>query len=114
MGKNLQRSSVKNSTHTWKPRPQYVGAIRVKHSHCRAALFTHHGQGCGARLGKNRLREMTRTKRLKDRYFDQQGIQQEKYYGQRCVRTTVNAACTLRYTTLTRSVQIKVPELSRT
>ena len=51
MGKNLQRYSVKNSTYTWKPRPQYVAAIRVKHSHCREALFTHHEQGCGAKMG---------------------------------------------------------------
>ena len=82
--KPAEKQSVKNSTHTWKPRPQYVGAIRVKHSHCRAALFTHHGQGCGPRMGLNILREMTRTKRLKDRYFDQQGM---------AGNTTANGAC---------------------
>ena len=50
-GKTWREAECQNSTHTWKPRPQYVGAIRVQHSHCRAALFTHHGQGCGARMG---------------------------------------------------------------
>ena len=50
-GKPEEKQSVKNSTHTWKPRPQYVRAIRVKHSHCWAALFTHHGHGCGAKRG---------------------------------------------------------------
>ena len=29
--KPAEKRSVKNSTHTWKPRPQYVGAFRVKH-----------------------------------------------------------------------------------
>ena len=44
MGQNPQRSSVNNPAYTWKPRPQYVGAIRVKHSHCRAAQPVHHGR----------------------------------------------------------------------
>ena len=39
-GKPAEKQSVEKSTHTWKPRPQYVRAIRVKHSHCRAALYT--------------------------------------------------------------------------
>ena len=43
MGQNPQRNSVNNPTYTWKPRPQYVGAIRVKHSHCRAAQPVHDG-----------------------------------------------------------------------
>ena len=37
MGQNPQRSSVNNPDYTWKPGPQRVEAIRVKHSHCRSA-----------------------------------------------------------------------------
>ena len=30
---------IKNSTHTWKPRPQYVGAIRVKQSLSSSSVY---------------------------------------------------------------------------
>ena len=82
----------------------YVGAIRVKHSHCRAALFTHHGQDCGARMGKNILRGMTRTKRLKDRYFYQQGIPGN---------TTANAACGQQLTRPARNTTLRLRGASK-
>ena len=44
MGQNSQRSSVNSPAYTWKPRPQRVGAIRIKHSHCRAAQPVHDGR----------------------------------------------------------------------
>ena len=44
MGQNPQRSSVYNPAYTWKPRPQRVEAIRIKHSHCRAAPPVHDGR----------------------------------------------------------------------
>ena len=102
--KPAEKQSVQNSTHTWKPRPQYVGAIRVQHSHCRAALFTHHGQGCGARMGKNILREMTRTKRLKDRCFYQQGIPGN---------TTAKAACEQQLTRPARNTTLRLRGASK-